>query len=86
MMFETNAPASDTIDCPSPGPGCRVPLPTGPGDFYPYWTQARVRGECVWEFGNMHNGNRFGGDAQYGSQSAYFFATLQSRVMPTTTC
>jgi hypothetical protein len=86
MMFETNAPASDVIDCSAPGPGCRVPLPTGPGHFYPYWTQARVGGECVWEFGNMHNGNRFGGDAQYGSSSAYYFATLQSRVMPTTHC
>jgi len=24
-------------------------------------------GHCVWEFGNMHNGRSFGGDAQYGS-------------------
>ena len=38
----------------------------GPGHFYPYWTQARVGGACVWEFGTMHNGNRFGGNAQYG--------------------
>jgi hypothetical protein len=47
------------------GSGCVLP-PKGPGHFYPYWTQARVGGACVWEFGNMHNGNRFGGDAQYG--------------------
>ena len=22
---------------------------------------------CFWEFGNMRNGNTFGGDAQYGA-------------------
>jgi hypothetical protein len=47
------------------GSGCVLP-PKGPGHFYPYWTQARVGGACVWEFGHMRNGNRFGGDAQYG--------------------
>jgi hypothetical protein len=25
-----------------------------------------VGGACVWEFGNMLNGNTFGGDKQYG--------------------
>jgi hypothetical protein len=35
--------------------------------YYPDWTQARVGGLCVWEFGNMRNGNTFGGDAQYGA-------------------
>jgi hypothetical protein len=45
---------------------CVLP-PKGPGHFYPYWTQAKVAGKCVWEFGNMHNGNRFGRDAQYAS-------------------
>jgi hypothetical protein len=48
------------------GTGCALP-PKGPGNFYPYFTQAMVRGQCVWEFGNMRNGNTFGGDAQYGS-------------------
>ena len=48
------------------GAGCVLP-PKGPGHFYPYLTQAKVAGHCVWEFGNMHNGNTFGGDAQYGS-------------------
>lgn len=47
------------------GSGCVMP-PKGPGKFYPYWTQAKVRGSCVWEFGNMRNGNTFGRDAQYG--------------------
>ena len=41
--------------------------PKGPGNFYPYFTQANVGGVCFWEFGNMRNGNTFGGDAQYGA-------------------
>ncbi len=86
MQFQTNAPASDTIDCPGPGPGCKVPLPTGPGHFYPYWTQARVGGQCVWEFGNMQNGNAFGGPKQYGHPSGYFFGTLMSKITPTSHC
>ena len=86
MQFQTNAPASDTIDCPAPGPGCKVPLPTGPGHFYPYWTQARVCGQCVWEFGNMRNGTTFGGPKQYGRPSGYFFGTLMSKITPTSNC
>jgi hypothetical protein len=37
-----------------------------PGHFYPYYTQAKVRGACVWEFGQMTNGNTFGQDKEYG--------------------
>ena len=49
------------------GAGCTVP-PNGPGDFYPYWTQANYAGlGCTWQFGNVTAGNTFGGDAQYGS-------------------
>jgi hypothetical protein len=48
------------------GSGCVLP-PKGPGHFYPYFTQAKVGRACVWEFGNMQNGNTFGKDAQYGS-------------------
>jgi hypothetical protein len=48
------------------GMGCVLP-PKGPGNFYPYFTQALAGGHCVWEFGNMQNGNTFGKDAQYGS-------------------
>ena len=40
--------------------------PKGPGNFYPYWTQAKVNGTCVWEFGNMRNGNTLRRPAQYG--------------------
>jgi hypothetical protein len=48
------------------GTGCVLP-PKGPGHFYPFFTLATVGGQCVWEFGNMSNGNSFGQDAQYGS-------------------
>jgi hypothetical protein len=44
-----------------------VPPPQAPGQFYPYYTQAKVDDACVWEFGQMTNGNTFGGDKQYGS-------------------
>jgi hypothetical protein len=47
------------------GKGCVLP-PKGPGHFYPYFTQAKVGGRCVWEFGNMPNGAAFGKDKQYG--------------------
>lgn len=60
--------------------------PAGPGHFYPYWTQARVGSQCVWEFGQMPNGNTFGGTKQYGSPSAYFFGNLEGPIMRTPTC
>jgi hypothetical protein len=67
IQFITDASATEfNTGCnPATGKGCVLP-PRGPGHFYPYWTQARVGGACVWEFGNMRNGNTFGRDAQYG--------------------
>jgi hypothetical protein len=66
IQFETDAPASEINTCAPDTPrGCAVPPPHSPGHFYPYYTQAKVGGLCVWEFGNMRNGNRFGGDKQY---------------------
>ena len=48
--------------------GYRVRAPaTGPRAFLPVLHPARVGGLCVWEYGNMRNGNTFGGDAQYGA-------------------
>jgi hypothetical protein len=49
------------------GAGCTLPAQGAPGNFYPYWTLASVGDQCVWEFGQMQNGNTFGGLAQYGS-------------------
>jgi hypothetical protein len=60
MQFETDAPASEITTCVPQNPqGCVVPPPNGPGHFYPYYTLAKVGGQCVWEFGHMNNGNRF---------------------------
>ncbi len=68
IQFMTDASATEfNTSCNlATGAGCVLP-PKGPGHFYPYWTQARVGGRCVWEFGNLRNGAAFGGDAQYGS-------------------
>ncbi len=66
FVTDNSATQFNTSCNPITGAGCVLP-PKGPGNFYPYWTQAMVGGRCVWEFGNMRNGNTFGGDAQYGS-------------------
>jgi len=68
IQFVTDTSATEiNTNCDlDTGSGCVLP-PQGPGNFYPYFTQARVGGQCVWEFGNMRNGNTFGGLAQYGS-------------------
>jgi hypothetical protein len=66
IQFETDAPASELTTCAPQTPrGCAIPPPHSPGHFYPYYTQAMVGGQCVWEFGNMSNGNTFGRDQQY---------------------
>jgi hypothetical protein len=66
IQFQTDLPASELTTClPGHLKGCVAPPPGGPGHFYPYFTQAKVGGRCVWEFGNMSNGNAFGRDKQY---------------------
>jgi hypothetical protein len=65
-MTDTSASEINTNCDLNSGAGCVLP-PQGPGHFFPYFTQARVGGLCLWEFGNMRNGNTFGGDAQYGA-------------------
>jgi hypothetical protein len=63
-QFQTDAALSEA-SCSFPNPsGCVVPPPAAPGKFYPYWTLTK---SCVWEFGNMTNGNTFGKQAQFGS-------------------
>jgi hypothetical protein len=85
IQFETTAPATEA-SCHPNGSGCAVPPPGAPGQFYPYWTLARLGGSCVWEFGQMRNGVTFGGAAQYGSPSARFFGTLESPILRTPSC
>jgi hypothetical protein len=90
IQFETDAPASEITTCVPQNPqGCAVPPPNGPGHFYPYYTQAKVGGKCVWEFGHMNNGNRFGGDQQYAHLVEHGFfkgqLDLASAVLPNPT-
>jgi hypothetical protein len=68
IQFMTDASATEfNTNCNLvTGTGCVMP-PKGPGHFYPYFTLAKVHGTCVWEFGNMRNGQTFGKDAQYGT-------------------
>jgi len=64
FQFQTDAALSEST-CKYPNTtGCKVPPPAAPGKFYPYWTLTK---SCVWEFGNLTNGNTFGKFAQYGS-------------------
>jgi len=86
MQFETDAAASESTCSPATLSGCAVPAPGSPGNFYPYFTQATVGGSCEWEFGQMSNGSSFGGSAQYGSASAYFFGNLEGPIQPLTNC
>ena len=49
-------------------------------------TQARVGGVCVWEFGNVRNGNTFGGDKQYGSVGPTTLGAFASAVQLNPNC
>jgi hypothetical protein len=87
IQFETDAPASEINTCVPQNPqGCAVPPPGGPGNFYPFYTLAKVGGQCTWEFGNMSNGNSFGGDQQYAHLVEHGFFKgqfdLASAVLP----
>jgi hypothetical protein len=86
LQFETDAPASMVNCSPSALQNCVVTGPNFPGAFYPYFTFASVGGSCVWEFGQMPNGNSFGGAAQYGPPiPQWFYGTDASAVMPNPT-
>ena len=87
IQFMTDASATEfNTNCDlNSGAGCVLP-PKGPGNFYPYWTQARVGYSCVWEFGNMRNGNTFGGDAQYGSVGPNTIGAFAGPIRPNPSC
>ncbi len=66
IQFMSTVSASEQNCDLTSGAGCTVP-PSGPGNFYPYWTLASTPElGCTWQFGNVQNGLRFGGEAQYG--------------------
>ena len=85
MQFMTDVSASESTCNLTSGAGCAMP-PTGPGDFYPYWTLAKVSGSCVWEFGNMRNGNTFGRGSQYGQVAPRTLGAFVSRIRSVPAC
>jgi len=87
IQFVTDNSATEFLTgCdPESGKNCVLP-PPGPGHFYPYWTQARVGGVCVWEFGNIRNGNTFGGDKQYGTVGPTTIGAFAGAVRPNPNC
>ncbi|MFZ0180919.1 MAG: hypothetical protein WAL84_13765 [Candidatus Dormiibacterota bacterium] len=73
FYFQTDLALSENTCTPATLSGCTVP-PSGPGNFYPYWSQSKTGGQCVLEFGNVSAlVNAYGKDAQYGTNQ---FATL----------
>ena len=85
FMTDSSATQFNTHCNLNTGSGCVLP-PKGPGHFYPYFTQARVGGSCVWEYGNMRNGNTFGEDAQYGSVGPGTLGAFVGPVMRNPNC
>jgi hypothetical protein len=87
IQFLTDNPASNIRCHPAHPNTCRVPPVQAPGKFYPYWTLAKVSGACVWEFGQMPNGNDFGKDKQYGKfTEALGLPELAGPIMPNPKC
>jgi hypothetical protein len=79
-QFQTDIGFSELNTCsPETPAGCTAK----PNDaqFYPYWTLVSAPSSagtsCTFEFGNMQNGNTFGGDAQYGT-----FNTVEPTIFP----
>jgi hypothetical protein len=71
FYFQTDVALSElNTKCGTADPkGCVVP-PSGPGKFYPYWSEVNTNGTCTLEFGNVAGSrtiNAFGKDAEYGS-------------------
>jgi hypothetical protein len=67
-FFQTDVALSEST-CGADISGCTVP-PSGPGNFYPYWSTITSGNDCSIVFGNVSGGtgvNDFGGSAQYGA-------------------
>jgi len=87
IQFMTDISTSElNTNCDlSTGTGCVLP-PKGPGNFYPFFTQAMVGGSCEWEFGNMNNGNSFGREKQYGKVGPGSLGAFVSKIMSNPNC
>ena len=84
IQLETDNAATQPHCNLANGNGCVMPPPGAA--FYPYWTLARVAGSCMWEFGQMRNGNTFGGDAQYGAVTATSMGAFTGPIQPNPGC
>ena len=85
IQFVTDISASEQNCDLISGTGCVMP-PHGPGHFYPFFTFAKVSGQCVWEFGNMRNGNNFGQESQYGSVGPRTIGAFESKIKAAPAC
>jgi hypothetical protein len=73
FFFQTDIALSESSCTSTTLNGCTVP-PKGPGNFYPYWSETKVNGQCVFEFGNVSSRvTTFGKDSEYGKNQ---FKTL----------
>ena len=73
FFFQTDIALSESTCTSTTLSGCTVP-PKGPGNFYPYWSETKVNGQCVFEFGNVSSKvTTFGKDSEYGKNQ---FKTL----------
>jgi hypothetical protein len=74
-FFQSDIALSESTCTSTTLTGCTVP-PSGPGGFYPYWSEVHTGGTCVLEFGNVKPSatvDAFGQAAQYGTDK---FTTL----------
>ncbi|WP_129545541.1 hypothetical protein [Arthrobacter dokdonensis] len=89
FMFQTDLALSESSCTATDLSGCAVPAPSSPGNFYPYWSVAKLfGGGCAIEFGNVSGpgANDFGKDAQYGTNlfSTLGYPEFESAVHPNT--
>lgn len=73
-FFQTDVALSEAT-CAAAFSGCTVP-PSGPGNFYPFWSTKGNGPDCSILFGNVTKGpgvNSYGRDAQYGSDGRFVY-------------
>jgi hypothetical protein len=85
-FFQTDVALSEST-CGADISGCTVP-PSGPGNFYPYWSTIKGAGTCSIVFGNVSNPsdpavNDFGRFAQYGADLRPFIGYDEFESTPT---
>jgi hypothetical protein len=85
VQFITDMSATEHGCNLTSGAGCVMP-PPGPGHFYPYWTLSTYHDRCVWEFGNLTNGNDYGKDRQWGRVSPDSIGAFQSAIIQNPSC